>query len=51
MMGLMLNNKCRWKKVENMTKLHHKVKFIQDMILNESREHCESFTPTWDIWT
>ena len=40
---------CRWRKVENMMKLHQKGKFIQDMTLYESREHCESFTPTWDI--
>ena len=26
----MLKNKCRWRKVENMMKLHQKGKFIQD---------------------
>ena len=47
--GLMLKNKCLWRKVDNMMKLHQKGKFIQDMTLNESRERCESFTSTWDI--
>ena len=36
----------RW---ENMMKLHQKEKFFQDMTLNESRDHCESFTSTWNI--
>ena len=34
---------------ENMMKLFQKGKFIRDMTLNESRERCDSFTPTWDI--
>ena len=37
-MDLMLRNKRRWRKVENMMKLHQKEKFTQDMMLNESRE-------------
>ena len=39
----------QWKKVKDVMQLHQKEKFIHDMMLNESREHCESFTPTWDI--
>ena len=37
-MDLMLRNKRRCRKVENMMKLHQEVKFTQDMMLNESRE-------------
>ena len=33
----------------DMLKLHQKGKFIQDMTMNESRGHCGSFTPIWDI--